>query len=52
MEYWVNLDIKEDIYRLHKATCRHVKKYASETKGVKILKTQGGARYASTLYLS
>ena len=42
MEYWVNIDFKEDLYRLHKADCIHVKKNKSETKGVKELKTQGG----------
>jgi len=31
MECWVNIDFKEDLYRLHKADCIHVKKYASDT---------------------
>ncbi len=42
IEYWVNIDIKEEIYRLHKSTCRHVKKYPSETKGIQELKIRGG----------
>ncbi len=42
MECWVNIDFKEDLYRLHKADCKHVKLYASDTKGVNELKTQGG----------
>jgi len=42
MELWVNIDFKEDLYRLHKADCIQVKKYTSETKGVNKLKTQEG----------
>ena len=42
MDYWVNMDCKEDIYRLHKADCRHVKEDPTETKGIHELKEEGG----------
>ena len=42
MVYWINIDYKEDLNRLHKADCRHVKRLHLKRKESKNFRLREG----------